>query len=126
MVIFTPDHTKALVVLCLFVLMDFISGLLKAIGTGTFESSKMRTGLFHKLGELLAWFFCLACDLTLPQFQITLPFKLVNAVTVYIVLMESGSIIENVGVLNPAIGKYLTGVFEKVKKPEEAEDDQGQ
>ena len=115
-------YTKSLLILCLFIALDFVSGLLKALSNGTYESSKMRKGLYHKIGELFAWGFCLACDITLPQFGIDLPFALVNAVTVYIVLMESGSIIENIGIMNPEIGKYLSGVFEKIRTKDGADD----
>lgn len=110
------QYAHPLVILCIFILLDFISGLLKALSTGSYESSKMRKGLYHKLGEIFAFLFCLVCDLTLPEFNVVLPFQLTTAVTVYIVIMEIGSIVENIGVMNPEIGKYLSGVFEKVQK----------
>ena len=65
--------------------------------------------------------FCVLCDLTLPRLDILLPFSITSGVTVYLVFMEIGSIIENVGLLNPEIGKYLTGIFEKLKDKHENE-----
>lgn len=93
----------------------------------------MRTGLFHKLGEILAYIFGVACNITLPMLNISLPFQLSSAITIYIVVMEIGSIVENLSKLSPQMGKYLGAIFKNLKPPddlpeipaEEVEDDAG-
>lgn len=113
------------VITCLFILADIITGLIKALSTGSYDSSKMRAGLFHKLGEISAWLLFLGIDVFCPRLDISLPFKLTNAITIYLVIMEIGSCVENIGIINPDIGKYLSHVFEKLKaaNPEGDADD---
>ena len=113
------DYTVKLIILLAFIVSDVISGLFKAFGNEGYNSTKMRQGLIHKMSEIFCFLFCVLCDLTLPRLSITLPFSLATGITVYLVFMEIGSIIENIGLLNPEIGKYLTGIFEKLKNEDE-------
>ena len=36
-----------------FIVLDFLTGLIKAFATNSFISTKMREGLFHKVGLIL-------------------------------------------------------------------------
>ena len=86
---------------CAFIVLDFITGLVKAFSSGGFKSSVMRRGLFHKVGELL----CVALGILIQYAEgyldlgINLP--VAAAICTYIVLMEIGSAIENIGAINP-------------------------
>lgn len=111
---FTPQIKNA-VFIFVFILLDIITGLIKAIATGTYSSSVMRQGLFHKLGEIICLFFGVFVDYALPSLGVVLPFHVSSAIIIYIAIMETGSIIENIGMINPDLGKYLTGIFEKIK-----------
>ena len=88
---------------CAFIVLDFITGLVKAFSSGGFKSSVMRQGLFHKVGELL----CVALGILIQYAEgyldlgINLP--VAAAICTYIVLMEIGSAIENIGAINPDI-----------------------
>lgn len=114
-------YSKRLFIILCFILLDIITGLVKAFSTDGYSSEKMREGLWHKLAEIIAFLFCVVCDITFPQFEISLPFKLCNAVSVYIVFMEIGSVIENLGIMSPELAKYLGGLFEKVHPKEQEE-----
>ena len=114
-------YGKRLFLVCAFILADILTGLIKAFSSEGYASSVMRQGLWHKLSEIVSVLFCILCDQTLPSLNILLPFHLVDAVTGYIILMESGSVIENIGITNPEIGKYLTGIFEKIQVPDPEE-----
>ena len=48
------NKTTYWIVLAAAILVDVITGLIKAVYTHTFQSRIMREGLFHKVGELLA------------------------------------------------------------------------
>lgn len=109
------DYSVKLIIILAFIVCDIISGLFKAFANEGYNSTIMRQGLLHKMGELLCFLFCVICDIALPRLEIILPFSIASGVTVYLVFMEIGSIIENVGLLNPELGKYLTGIFEKLK-----------
>ena len=109
------DYTVKLIIILAFIVSDIVSGLFKAFANEGYNSTVMRQGLLHKMGEIFCFLFCVLCDFTLPRLNIQLPFSIATGVTVYLVFMEIGSIIENIGLLNPEIGKYLTGIFEKLK-----------
>ena len=117
MFVFAPQLKSAAVVF-VFIVFDIVSGLVKAISTHSYESSVMREGLFHKLSEIVCLVFGVMCDYALPYMGITLPLPVAQSVAVYIVIMEAGSIIENIGVMNPALAKYLGNIFAKIKTPE--------
>ena len=116
-----PQIKDGIAVLCM-IGFDIIIGLVKAFTTHSYESGVMREGLFHKLGEILCFIFAVVCDLTLPAMGIILPVSITGAVAAYLVFMEIGSVIENIGVMNPQMGKYLSLVFAKVKHPDEIEE----
>lgn len=88
---------------CAFIALDFISGLVKAIATNCFKSSMMREGLFHKVGELLciALGVLIECSEQYLDLGITIP--VAAAICAYIVLMEIGSTIENLGKISPEL-----------------------
>lgn len=112
-------YGKRLFLVCAFILADILTGLIKAFSGEGYQSSIMRQGLWHKLSEIVSVLFCILCDQTLPRLEIILPFRLVDGVTIYIIMMEIGSVVENIGIMNPEIGKYLAGIFEKVKGPDD-------
>lgn len=88
---------------CAFIALDFITGMIKAIAQGSFKSSYMRQGLFHKSGELL----CVALGILIQYAEMYLDLGInipvAAAICTYIVLMEIGSAIENIGVINPEL-----------------------
>lgn len=102
---------------CIFMGADIVSGLLKAWYTETFESKAMRKGLMHKAGELmiLILFEVAKIGLGLPQY--------ISAfIALYIVLMESYSICENLD----AIGVPIPTFVKKTLKDKADEMDKGE
>ena len=116
-----PQVKDCLVVLA-FILSDIVIGLVKAITTHSYTSEIMREGLFHKLGEILCFIFGVLCDTTLPNFGVIVPFSLARSIAVYITIMEIGSVIENIGIINPELEKYLGKVFVKVREAAQVEE----
>lgn len=121
MIVELQPQLQAGTVLLAFIFFDIVVGLAKAIMTHSYSSSTMREGLAHKIGELLGYIFGILCDISLPQLGIVLPVHLATAVCTYITIMEVGSIIENFGIMNPELGKYLHKIFAKVPSPDDAD-----
>lgn len=77
-------------------IIDIVSGLVKAFAKKCYDSAKMRVGLVHKFTELvivaLAFVLELACEHIAG-----LPFSGITVVLTctYIIIMEVGSIMEN-------------------------------
>lgn len=116
-----PEIRSGFIVL-IFIAFDILFGLLQSVTNQNFQSLVMRKGLFHKLGEMLCYCFGVVCDTALPLVEISLPFSLATAITIYIVVMEIGSILENVSKLSPELAKYLGYIFEKLRPPEDLPD----
>ena len=75
----------------------------------------MRSGLVAKLGEILTVVLGLVAQQYLPILGIKLECDIVGFLVTYIVIMEVGSIIENIGQVNPDMVAPLSKMFKKLK-----------
>lgn len=110
---------KIILVVLVFIAVDVIVGVVKGVCTVGFKSMKMRVGLFHKLGEILAVGFGYLCEYSFPYVGINISIPVVSTICIYIVLMETGSIVENLSEISPNIKKVLGKVFEGYKQDSE-------
>lgn len=101
------EKTVYWIVVAAAILLDIITGLIKAFYTKTFSSSVMRQGLFHKLGELLAVAILYGAQIALPMIGVEANLPLFPAGVGYCTLMELGSIIENLRAFTPGIDNIL-------------------
>lgn len=109
-----------LIVVIIFITFDIGTGWMKALSTGTADSSIMRKGLFHKLAEILAVLFGYTCEIVFPLVDINVSIPLATGISTYIVIMETASIVENLAIMNPKLGDILSKFFSKEKlEPEE-------
>ena len=104
-----------ILVVLVFIVLDIVTGLAKAFATSGFDSSIMRQGFFHKLGEIFAITLAMIADIGLPEIGVPIEAKLSSLCCVYLVLMEIGSIVENIGAINPALVGPLNNIFAKLK-----------
>lgn len=87
----------------LFVVLDFITGIFKAIAKKSFTSSVMREGLVHKTGSILCVGLGALCEYAIRYLDLGINVPIAISICTYIVIMELGSIIENLGEINPSI-----------------------
>lgn len=104
-----------LIIVIIFIAFDVLTGWLKAFSTGTTDSSIMRQGLFHKMGELLAMAFGYLCQFTLPYIGVEYNIPFAVAIGTYITLMETASIVENISIINPQLREVLDKFFSSEK-----------
>ena len=105
----------SIAIVLVFILLDIVSGLLKAFSTTGFDSSVMRQGFFHKLSELLSVALCVVVDESLPSLGILVNVNFSATFCTYLVIMEIGSVLENIGAVNPELRKPLSKIFAKLK-----------
>ena len=99
------------------ILLDIITGIIKAIKNKKFDSSKMRKGGINKICEVLVLILGLLLKTALPHFKITLNFDVLFVICSYIFFMEVVSIIENIGEINEnLIPPKIKNTFKKLKK----------
>lgn len=92
--------------------LDVVSGYIAAICTGTVNSTVMRDGMWKKIGEMLAIVVVKAIEICISVFgadfvgmEITVP--LLPLFCGYLAIYEITSNIENIGKMNPTVGKWL-------------------
>lgn len=102
-------------VVLVFIGLDILTGIAKAFATTGFDSSIMRQGFFHKLGEIFAVALAMVADIGLPEIGVPLDVQLSSVCCVYLALMEIGSIVENIGAINPDLVGPLNKIFAKLR-----------
>lgn len=112
---------KAIVVVSCFIAFDILTGLAGALMTHTYKSTKMREGLFHKLGEYFAVGFACGCEYAFPYVGITVTVPICTSVVIYIIIMETGSIVENITIISPDLKRILGKTFGGYKNEYDAE-----
>lgn len=99
------DKTElaALAITCALIVMDYLTGLAKAVVQKDIDSTKMRDGLWHKAAYVAV--IALAEVIEHGQEVVDLGFTvpLIVPACVYIVLTETASILENLGQINPEL-----------------------
>lgn len=107
----------AYLVTALFILLDMVTGVIKAFKEKNYTSSIMREGLFHKCGSIVCVVFGILVDYAQNFLDLGFSVPVALSICVYICLMEIGSIIENVCTINPQIApEKLKEYFQKLSK----------
>lgn len=93
----------ALVITCVLIVMDYLTGLAKSVVNKDIDSTKMRDGLWHKAAYVAV--IVLAEIIEHGQEAVDLGFTvpLIVPTCVYIVLTETASILENLSQINPEL-----------------------
>lgn len=113
--------------------LDYLSGTLAARQNGTWKSAMAREGIGHKTGMILIVVVCMIADFVLLIACENLPYDVINfrwpmvifpLVTMWYILTEIGSIIENameMGATVPAwLPKILNATIRKIDSVGEA------
>jgi len=111
---------NGIAVVMALMLLDLLIGIIGAVATKTFDSSKMRDGLLHKFTELVAIALAVILDgALLGGLQLSVQ-PLLIATCVYVGIMETGSVIELIKKYNPEaeglVGWLTAFVMDKDKQ----------
>lgn len=85
----------------LFNLIDLITGIISAIKNKEVKSSKLRDGVFKKVGFLICYFLAFLIDYYGGIVGFNLGFNVLPVLITYTCTTEAVSIIENVHKINP-------------------------
>lgn len=103
-----------------FILLDLVTGLIKAFKEKKYTSTCMREGLYHKAGSLLIIGFGCLVDYAQKVIDIGVSMPISIPICTYVILMEIGSIIENLCLINPQIlPDKVKGYFSKLSDKED-------
>lgn len=90
---------------------DIVTGWLQATINGTWDSTKMRVGLFRKSGEMLVVIVAYVI-----YTAIALPFDVPAFIAAYIIVMEILSVCENLDQAGLPVPRWITRRLRKVAK----------
>lgn len=86
-----------------FMVLDFASGMMKAIAKEQLASKKMREGLFHKCALGLCVILGAAVDYAQTVLELGFHANVSGLICGYIIVMEIASIMENICEVNPQV-----------------------
>lgn len=90
---------------------DIITGWIQASVNGTWDSTKMRKGLYRKSGELLT----ILVAYTIQE-AVTMPIDVTACISAYVVIMELLSIVENLDQAGVPVPTFVRSKLGKVVK----------
>lgn len=90
---------------CAFIALDVVTGLVKAIKAHEVSSSKMKDGLFHKCGFLLAIVLGALCEFAMLQIDLGFSLPIMPAICGFIILTELASVLENICKIAPELSE---------------------
>ena len=96
------DWHIALIV-CAFVVLDLVTGVMQAVANKIMDSSKMRAGLWHKCGFIMVVILAALVEWSMQFIDLGFTLPLFVPVCVFIILTEIVSIFENVCQLSPEL-----------------------
>ena len=100
----SPQAQTALMALLLLIVLDVVLGLAAAAKNHDLQSSEMRAGAWHKIGELgVVAIADIADGMLMGGLDIGFAAPVCTAVNVYLCINEVVSCLENCGKLNPEL-----------------------
>lgn len=106
----------ALILPMVLIGIDFLTGIIYAFLSKTFQSSKMRSGLSKKVGEIVIIVLG-----ELLSFALGLPKEIMNFLVLYISVMEIMSILENIDKMGVPIPEFIKRSINNVTSEDELE-----
>lgn len=90
---------------------DLVTGIISAIKEHDLQSSKLRDGIFKKVGFLICYFLALMIDLYGSEVGFHLNVELLPVVLGFVCLTETISVIENLAKITDIVPKKLLSLF---------------
>ena len=114
MILWTEEETWLSIAVLIFIIIDYITGVINAALKKNISSQKMREGLGHKATYIILLSVCYTIDAIQLNTELNLPTKLFPIVSCGILLIELTSIIENICEINPELKQAnFMYIFEK-------------
>lgn len=114
MILWTEEETWLSLAVLIFIIIDYITGVINAALKKSISSQKMREGLGHKATYIILLSVCYTIDAIQLNTELNLPTKLFPIVSCGILLIELTSITENICEINPELKQAnFMYIFEK-------------
>lgn len=116
-------HFSPIILALIFNLFDLISGVVCAVKNKNLESSKLRDGLFKKVGFIMCYFLAWLVDDNGSLIGFNLSVKILPVIIFYVCSTEIVSIIENICKINTdLVPSKLINMFNIEEKDKNVKD----
>lgn len=105
------EYMHSIGVALLFNLADLLTGLIAAVKAKELQSTKLRDGIFKKIGFLICYFLALVIDTYGSEVGFALEVKILPIVLGFVCLTEVISIIENISKITDILPEKLLSIF---------------
>lgn len=105
------EYMHSIGVALLFNLTDLVTGLIAAVKAKELQSTKLRDGIFKKIGFLISYFLALMIDTYGSEVGFALEIKILPIVLGFVCLTEVISIIENISKITDILPEKLLSIF---------------
>lgn len=102
-----------------FMLIDVVTGVLKAVKCHELSSTKARTGMYKKASFIAFIAFGYILDYTMKYIDVGIMFPAAATICTLIIVTECISILENIASVSPEILKYVKPFLSAFNKREE-------
>lgn len=102
-----------ILILVIFILFDLLTGFLQAIKNKNFKSCVMREGLVHKATIICIVGLAIFIDYAQKYYHLGFNVSLTLPVCIYVIIMEIGSILENLKKIGVKGLDKLFALFER-------------
>lgn len=99
----TTTDIWCVIAVVFFIIVDYVTGIAKAILNNTLSSQKMRQGLWHKFAYLTLTLVAYFVDMINLHVDLGLPVSVFVCTVGGISLIELTSILENITAINPEL-----------------------
>ena len=97
------EQVYPVIVALIFNALDLVTGLVSAIKNKDIQSSKLRDGLFKKVGFILCYFVAWLVDTKGHVVGFQLGVTILPSIILYVCTTELVSVLENISKINPDI-----------------------
>lgn len=98
---------------------DLVTGLISAFKEKNIQSSKLRDGIFKKVGFIICYFLALLLDEYGKEVGFTIPVQLLPCVLSFVCFTEVISILENIAKITDVLPEKLMDLFYITKKEDD-------
>ena len=99
----TQTDVWCVIAVVFFIIVDYVTGVAKAITSDSLSSAKMRQGLWHKFAYLILTIVAYFIDMINLHVDLGLPVSVFVCTVGGISLIELTSILENITAINPEL-----------------------
>lgn len=103
-----------------FMLIDVITGVLKAVKCSELSSTKARLGMYKKASFIAFIVFGYFLDYTMQYLDVGISFPAAATICTMIIVTECISILENIASVSPEILKYVKPFLAAFNKKEDS------